>query len=626
MVICEAARAICDLPGVTVRELTPAITVLQLFLTSPKPTLRFAGVRALNKIAMIHPLSVTACNLDLETMISDSNRSIATLAITTLLKTGSESSVERLMKQISTFMSEIADEFKIVVVEAIRALCIKYQTKHRILMAFLSNTLREEGGFDFKKCIVESIISLIEAIPEAKDAGLIHLCEFIEDCEFTLLSTQILHLLGTEGPKTAGAAKYIRFIYNRVILENATVRAAAVTALAKFGVHVVALRPQILTLLRRCCHDVDDEVRDRATFYVVALDKLDSEHNRIAKYVVDTRSFSVDGVERALLDYKTAANFSTPFDLVRTVALQDQDQAAQNMADQQQRAAAGARGSDAPVASESSPAVVSSMYEEMLNGVPELADCGKLFKSSAPVQLTESESEFLVTCVKHVFPNHIVLQFTIKNTLDSIVLSNANVVIEVDGLDAELDITATVPADEVTMAKSGVAFVCVEWDGVNCPTGEVPCTLTYTQKDCDPATGEVDDGGVDDEYQLEPTALSSGDFVQQTHVADFRKTWDAMTAEFEEKSAFTLPASIKTLQQASKTILDVTGMEACERTDRVSSAAKSHRVLLHGVFIAGGTAGIWPSPTSPPRRRAASTWHWSSEQRPPTLLKSYCLP
>ena len=27
-------------------------------------------------------------------------------------------------------------------------------------------------------------------------------CEFIEDCEFTYLSTQILHLLGVEGPKT----------------------------------------------------------------------------------------------------------------------------------------------------------------------------------------------------------------------------------------------------------------------------------------------------------------------------------------------------------------------------------------------------------------------------------------
>lgn len=47
-------------------------------------------------------------------------RSIATLAITTLLKTGTEGSVDRLMKQISSFMNEIADEFKIVVVKAIR--------------------------------------------------------------------------------------------------------------------------------------------------------------------------------------------------------------------------------------------------------------------------------------------------------------------------------------------------------------------------------------------------------------------------------------------------------------------------------------------------------------------------
>lgn len=50
-------------------------------------------------------------------------RSIATLAITTLLKTGSEGSVDRLMKQISSFMNEIADEFKIVVVKAIRQVC-----------------------------------------------------------------------------------------------------------------------------------------------------------------------------------------------------------------------------------------------------------------------------------------------------------------------------------------------------------------------------------------------------------------------------------------------------------------------------------------------------------------------
>ena len=78
------------------------------------------------QVAMTHPLAVTNCNIDMESLISDQNRSIATLAITTLLKTGSESSVERLLKQIGSFMSDIADEFKIVVVEAIRALCLKF--------------------------------------------------------------------------------------------------------------------------------------------------------------------------------------------------------------------------------------------------------------------------------------------------------------------------------------------------------------------------------------------------------------------------------------------------------------------------------------------------------------------
>ena len=54
---------------------------------------------------MTHPMAVTNCNIDMESLISDQNRSIATLAITTLLKTGNESSVDRLMKQITNFMS-----------------------------------------------------------------------------------------------------------------------------------------------------------------------------------------------------------------------------------------------------------------------------------------------------------------------------------------------------------------------------------------------------------------------------------------------------------------------------------------------------------------------------------------
>ena len=38
------------------------------------------------------------------------------------------------MKQISSFMTEIGDEFKIVVVKAIRELCVKYPAKHRSMV------------------------------------------------------------------------------------------------------------------------------------------------------------------------------------------------------------------------------------------------------------------------------------------------------------------------------------------------------------------------------------------------------------------------------------------------------------------------------------------------------------
>lgn len=86
MVNIEAARAICDMKGVTPQELYRPVAVLQLFLSSPKPVLKFAAIKSLNKLSMVQPAAVSGCNVDIENLITDPNRSIATYAITTLLK------------------------------------------------------------------------------------------------------------------------------------------------------------------------------------------------------------------------------------------------------------------------------------------------------------------------------------------------------------------------------------------------------------------------------------------------------------------------------------------------------------------------------------------------------------
>ena len=70
---------------------------------------------------------------------------------------------------------------------------------------------------------------------------------FMWCCIYLFLTSiyPITHFLGNEGPKTSNPSKYIRYIYNRVILENTTVRASAVSTLAKFGALVDSLKVEL---------------------------------------------------------------------------------------------------------------------------------------------------------------------------------------------------------------------------------------------------------------------------------------------------------------------------------------------------------------------------------------------
>ncbi|WZZ70617.1 hypothetical protein YC2023_081987 [Brassica napus] len=575
MVILEAARAITELDGVSSRELTPAITVLQLFLSSPKPVLRFAAVRTLNKVAMTHPMAVTNCNIDMESLISDQNRSIATLAITTLLKTGNESSVERLMKQITNFMSDIADEFKIVVVEAIRSLCVKFPLKYRSLMNFLSNILREEGGFEYKRAIVDSIVTIIRDIPDAKENGLLHLCEFIEDCEFTYLSTQILHFLGIEGPNTSDPSKYIRYIYNRVHLENATVRAAAVCTLAKFGFMVEALKPRITVLLKRCIYDSDDEVRDRATLFLSILGNDDG----LVETDNDSREFLFGSLEAPLVNMETSLKNYEPSEEAFDVDSVPKEVKSQPLAEKK------AKGKKPTGLGAPPPAPVSGFdaYERLLSSIPEFATFGKLFKSSSPVELTEAETEYSVNVVKHIFGSHVVFQYNCTNTVPEQLLERVNVIVDASEAE-EFSELSSKPLNLLPYDSPGQAFVAFEKPEGVPAVGKFSNTLTFVVKEVDPNTGEAEEDGVEDEYQLEDLEIVPADYMVNVGVSNFRNAWESMDPENELVDEYGLGPR-ESLGEAVKAVTDVLGMQSCEGTETVASNARSHTSLLSGLYI-----------------------------------------
>ncbi|PNH02526.1 Coatomer subunit gamma-2 [Tetrabaena socialis] len=593
VVIFEAARAICNLRDVTSRELTPAITVLQLFLSSSKPVLRFAAVRTLNKVAMTHPLAVTHCNIDMESLISDQNRSIATLAITTLLKTGNESSVEKLLKQISSFMSDIADDFKIVVVEAIRSLCLKFPAKQRALMNFLSGVLREEGGFEYKKAIVQSILVLIQEIPDAKETGLGHLCEFIEDCEFTYLSTQVLHLLagglqirttkatvvrpiaGQEGPKTKEPSKYIRYIYNRIILENATVRAAAVSALANFGAACEPLRPRIVVLLRRALSDNDDEVRDRATLHLQQLEGKAGGPEAVLPRV----DVNLTALEKALADY-LAGPTDKPFDIVGVPHSVVPKAPPATRSGGVGSTTSGGGALPTTSATRKDP---TAEYAELLRSIPQLAPLGEVFKSCEPVRLTEEDTEYSVFCIKHVYEGHLVFQFNCTNTIAEQVLEEVSVAMDLAEA-SDFDEAFTVPLDTMPLNGVGQCFTVVTRQPGAIATGKIVNILKFKVKEIDPGTGEAEEEGYEDEYVLEDLEVTPADYVKPTLLGNFRKAWEELDPSTEKEDEYGL-GTREGLQEAVEAVIGILGMQPCEGSEAVPPNARSHTALLAGICV-----------------------------------------
>jgi len=604
----EAARAVCGLPKTEPQDLSPAVTALQMFLSSPKPSVRFASMRTLASVAQRHPRVVAKCNEDLEALIADGNRSVATLAITTLLKTGSENSVDRLLKQISSFLADIADEYKITVVRSLQQLCISYPSKHRVIIGFLSNFLREEGGFDFKRSIVDGIVSLMRQVPETTESSLLHLCEFIEDCEFTMLSTRILNLLGELGPTTVAPARYIRFIYNRVILENAAVRAAAVSALAKFAARCPSLRSSVMTLMRRSLLDEDDETRDRAAIavkmleesmeqfpYVAPAEDADPEdipadepnpEDPSAFLLLEGLPMSFDKLERSLKSLTRAPGWENiPGDITLSTLPIVEDTAEELEAE--------AKGPEETHIGISDVPLPTPVEEEKVDpaaavyAIPELASLGRVFRTSRPVELTEPEAEYVVRCIKHIMEDHVVLQFVVQNTIEDQRLDNVTVQIDADS--EIFESAGEIAAESIKYGATENCFSVLQRDaGAALAPSTFTCQLHFEVVNVDPSTGEEDGGGgFEEEYPLEDLEISTSDFMAKVSVPDFRRAWESMGNANEVLEKFAL--QFKKQEEAVAAVVDFLGMQPCDGTATVkpNAGGKPHMLHLSGVFVGG---------------------------------------
>ncbi|RPA81777.1 Coatomer, gamma subunit [Ascobolus immersus RN42] len=523
MISLEALRTLAGLTYSNQDDALAIIKVLSPHLQSPRAVVKIMALRILKLLSKQFPSIVSPFNRDLENSISLGNKVISTLAIAILLQTGSEDSVERLVGQVKTFIPDISDEFRLFIVASVEELALKFPKQTQCIINLLSTILREEGSSAFKERIILSYAKLIQYSPEFRDEILMQLCEFVEDCEYPKLAILVLNILAVESSQTRRTGPFVRYIYNRIVLENSNVRAASVAALSTIcqngGDNDTTFQRSILQLLTQATDDSDDEVRDRAI----------------------TGISPCLGLGKGWLTPKTDEEFGDLEDhltgLVRTDSAVD-------LSDWQPRLAS----SHLPTKHlETGPVVGtvaarSEAFSSISKLVPMVSTFGRVWTASATEHLTEPEAEYVLEATKYIYAQHIVLHVRVTNTLPDVWLRDASLV-SVPALGealsdhGSLTQVFTTSIDVLGPGESKdllVGFALEEVLEERGKTSNYPlCKLINTLK-FTAAEDVNDNAGYEDDFQVEAVALGLADYF----VAEYAHTesWDSGSVSEAQKS------------------------------------------------------------------------------------------
>ena len=100
----------------------------------------------------------------------------------------------------------------------------------------------------------------------------------------------------------------------------------------------------------------------------------------------------------------------------------------------------------------------------------------------------------------------------------------------------------------------------------------------------DPGTGEAEDDGVEDEYQLEEVDIVAADYMQKIGVLNFKNAWDGLGEENERTDEYGLGPR-ESLAEALSAVVTIIGMQPCEVSFSYFSPSLAIRFIHLTVFV-----------------------------------------
>jgi coatomer protein complex subunit gamma len=178
-----------------------------------------------------------------------------------------------------------------------------------------------------------------------------------------------------------------------------------------------------------------------------------------------------------------------------------------------------------------------------------------------------------------VFEHHIVVQYNVTNTFAGSVIENVSVAI---GADFDLDeVTGVgVGVDEIVADSTGIFYVGFPCSDIT--IGSISNDLKYLFKEIDPSTGEPEEDGYDDEYNMNALEITPGDYLVPTFIGNFQHVWDELANE--AKYQYQLP--YQSIAEAIPAIVSHLSMQPLEGSDNAASDV-THNLKLFARLVSG---------------------------------------
>ena len=554
----EAAKAMIEVHHILPVSLNQTFSLLQVMSNSNKSYLKYAALRLINKIAIDDPQMIMNFRSELESLINFPNRSVASIAITILLKICKEADVSSLLTTIHQYMPDIGDEFKVDIIKAISSLAERHPNSCKVLLEFLKKCLRPYIHYEFKNVILDTIQFILSKNSSIREDALQVLVEFIEDCPFDALLSKGLLLLSSEAIKSPNTSSFLKFICNRLILESEQVRATAISDLAKMAFAKPEIKSKIIPLLKKCQTDISEEVRDRAIFYLNAL----NQEENVTKELLEPSPIDVE-----LLDNYIQQNLSQflnndkliNFDL-SSITFQPKEE--NPIINQEIK-------KDSKTIAQQKEVILNEIEEKY--GVPSY--------KMGPVTITDSSSDYKVSVVKLIYKDKIILEYSVFNTLQSIKIENVGVKISLSTNDLKTE--EMISCDSISKNETGKVIIILKNIGTKkYPTFVCTSELIYTSVELDEKGNET--GRCSDSYHLPIFRIAIKDYVKANKLneEEFDKQWKKLEGK---ELAQNYQVAYKSKEDAISSLPIYFGMNLCNPNSVIQGNSKIAQLLLSGI-------------------------------------------